>query len=106
MFVPVSFHLAVYAVQHDVVPEVELASLVKQRSLYVLLQDVGFVRSIAVRLLGLQDAFDLVEVETDDDAVASIRVFARFDNPRIELMYRLRVVLVVFGDGIIMLEKL
>lgn len=85
--------------------EIELASLVKQRSLYVLLQDVGLVRTVTVGLLGLEDAFDLIEVETDDDAIASIRVFSRFDDPGIELMYRFRVVLVILSDGIVMFEE-
>jgi hypothetical protein len=35
--VPVAFHASVGAVEHDVVPEVELAFLVEEGSLYVFL---------------------------------------------------------------------
>lgn len=106
MAIPVPFHLAIYAVQHDVVSEIELPSFVQQRPFYVLLQDVGFISPITVGLPSLKDALDLVELETDYDAVSTIGVLSRFDDPRIELMNRLRVVFVVLGDGIVMLQKL
>lgn len=60
MSIPVPFHPAIDAVQHHVVPEVKLPSFVKQRSLYVLLQDVGLIGAITVGLLGLEDTFDFI----------------------------------------------
>lgn len=84
--VPISLHDAVAAVQHHVVPDIELPSLVEQWSFYVLLKDVGLQAAIVVLLLGLEDGFDLVEVETDCDSVATIGVLSRFDDPSIELM--------------------
>lgn len=105
MAIPVPLHLAIYAVQHDVVPEIELPSFVQQRPFYVLLQDVGLISAITMGLPGLEDALDLIELKTDYDAVSTIGVLSRFDDPRIELMNRLRVVLVILGDGIVMLQK-
>lgn len=87
-------------------PEIELPSFVQQRPLYVLLQDVGFIGPVTVSLFSLEDALDLIELQTDYNPIPAIGVLARFDDPRIEPMNRLRVVLVVLGNGIVMLQKL
>ena len=70
------------------------------------MQDVCFIGAVTVSLLGLEDALDLVEFETNDDAVPAIGVLSRLDDPRIELVNRIRVVLVVLGDGVVVLQKL
>lgn len=86
MAIPISFHDAIAAVQHHVVPNIEFPSLVKQRSFNVLLKDVGLEGAIVVLLFGFKDGFDLVKVEADCDPIASIGVLTRLDYPGIKLM--------------------
>jgi hypothetical protein len=56
-------------------------------------------------LFSLQNGLDLVQLQADDDPVASVRVFSWFDNPSVELMYRICVRFVSLGDGVEMLQK-
>ncbi len=87
MVVPVPLHSAIDTVHHNVMAKVEFPSLVKQRPFYILLKDVGFVGPIIVLFFALEDGFDLVEVEAYNNTISSVGVFARLNDPSIELVY-------------------
>ena len=103
--VPISFHDAVAAIQHDVVPQIEFPLAVKQGFLDVFLDDVGFVCTIIVFFFFLEDCLYLLKIETDDDSVASVCVLAGFDDPGIELVDRVGVAFVLFVDRVVILQE-
>jgi hypothetical protein len=104
--VPVSLHLAVDAIEHEVVAQVELPLLVEEWPLDVLLEDVGLGGAVIVFLFSLQDRLDFTQVKTDHDPVAAIRVLSWFHDPGVEFVNGLLIDLIVLGDGVEMLEEL
>lgn len=105
MSIPISFHDSIAAVQHHVVPDIELPSLVKEWSFYVLLKDVGLEGAVVMLLLGLEDGLDLVEVEAYCDSVATIGVLSWLDDPSIELVDRIRIAFIALGNCVVTLKK-
>ena len=83
-----------------VAPDIELPILVQERLLNVFLNDVA--APVAVDLLGLNQALDVLQVTTDLDSAAAIRVLARLHDPKLvavsgELLQHLVVLWVVVG---------
>ena len=79
--VPVRLQVAVDGRAEGVAPDVELPVLVQERLLNVFLNDVA--ASVAVHLLRLDQALDVLQVATHLDTTASIRVLARLHNPEL-----------------------
>jgi len=103
--VPIAFHPAMSTVEHHIVPQIKLPLFVKQRPLYVLLQDVSFQGAVGVLLLPLEYGFDLVEFQADDDAVSSVGVLPWLHNPSVVLIDAVFVVFGSFVQSIEMLQK-
>lgn len=77
--VPIALQVASDRTHHREAPDVELAILVEQRFLDVLLDDVG--ASVAVYVGVLDQRLDVVDVSADLDAAAAVRVLAWLDDP-------------------------
>ena len=86
--------------------QVELPLPVQQRLFDVFLDDISFKSAIVMFFLFFEDSFDLVEVETDDDSVAPIGVFSRFDDPGVEFVDAVGIVPGCLAEDVIILEKL
>lgn len=86
--------------------QVELPLSVQQRLFDVFLDDVSFKSAIVMFFLFFEDSFDLVEVETDDDAVAPIGVFSRFDDPGVKFVVAVGVVPGGLAEDVVILQKL
>lgn len=68
--------------------DVEFSVLVQQGLLDVFLDDVGVLLLAALVLL-LQDVVELVNLVEHLDAVASVGVLSRFDDPNVLLLFLL-----------------
>ena len=79
--VPVRLQVAVDGRAEGVAPDIELPVLVQERLLNVFLNDVA--ASVAVHLLRLDQALDVLQVATHLDTTASIRVLTRLHNPEL-----------------------
>ena len=79
--VPVRLQVAVDRGAEGVAPDIELPVLVQERLLNVFLNNVA--ASVAVYLLRLDQALDVLQVATDLDSTSTIRVLARLHNPEL-----------------------
>ena len=79
VLVPVALQVSIIRARQREAPNVELAILVKQGLLDVFLNDV--TAFVTVDLLRLNQRLDVVEVATDLNATAPVRVLARLHNP-------------------------
>ncbi len=85
VLVEVALHFSVDTRQHHVVADVELSLLVQQWALYVALDDVCFGTAIGVLFLFLDNVLNLFQSQAHLNAIASVGVFPRFDNPGVVL---------------------
>jgi hypothetical protein len=92
--VEIGFQSAVVACDQGEAPDVELAPLVKQRVVNVLLKDHG-AGAIAATV-GKDQVANLVQVLLHLDAVAPVRILARLDDPDV-LARLVRVALHLLG---------
>lgn len=63
--------------------DIELPAFVEQRFFYVFLEDKGAKTAIAIALTTVDAKFDVIQTMTDRDAVASVTVLSRLNNPNI-----------------------
>lgn len=80
---PVSPHYTVQTTYHHEMPYVELSTLVEQRSLQVLLDDVGLLDAIEVLLLFLQDGVQLIYLINHSYTLTPIGQLPRLDDPNV-----------------------
>lgn len=87
-------------------PKIKLPPLVEERPFNVFLEDVSFQGPVFVFFLALEDSLDLIEFKTNDDAIAPIGVLAGLDDPSVELVDAVRVILGSLIMDVEMLQKL
>lgn len=73
--------MTVDAADDDEATNVELALLVQQWTIHVLLNDVRFGHAILVRASRRDDIFDFLQCGAHSDAVASVGVLAGLQDP-------------------------
>ena len=83
--IPISFYCSVDTGHHHIMSQIDLSLLIKKRSFNITLQNIGSIAAIRVNLFLFQNAFDILQSKAHFDALASIAVLSRFDNPCIFL---------------------
>jgi hypothetical protein len=81
ILIKISLKVAVNCLSNRVAPNVELPIFVKQGSLAILLNYVRPLLPVYVRIADYLS--DLAQFATNGDSTASVRVFTRFDNPKL-----------------------
>lgn len=81
--VPVSSHLPMKSCYDHVMPDIELPPFVKQRVLYILLDDISLWISIRVFLLFFKDIDKSIYLINNHNPIASIGHLSRFNDPNI-----------------------
>ena len=84
---PVGSHNSMHSCYQHVMSNIELATLVKQRLLYVFLNDICFVHTIWVLLFFLKNIVQLIKRIDDYYSVSSIGKLSRLDYPYVTLFF-------------------
>lgn len=83
LLVPVPFYMPVDRRYHHVMTNIEFSSLIQEGFVKVWLDNESFRVSILMTLLVFNKFLNILQSETNVDAISSVCEFARFDDPNI-----------------------
>jgi hypothetical protein len=78
---PVPLHYAMDMRNRHIMSNIKFSFLIEQGPIDIQLHNEGLLRAVVVGALGFEDGIEFVDLVDDCDAVATVGVLARFNDP-------------------------